>query len=93
MSGVGLAVNLPSALVRVCLRCHGWIETQERDVARTLGLLVPRPLVPAEVPVRLQPVYGPGWYLLTDDGSYAWWHGDTPELPRPYLLHTLSLAS
>jgi hypothetical protein len=68
-----MAVNRPSALVRACGVCHGAIES-ERDAARDLGLLVPRPGVPAEVPVRLSPVYGPGWWILDDEGSYAWHH-------------------
>lgn len=89
VSGVGLAVNRPSALVRVCLPCHGWVES-ERTAAEVLGLLVPRPAVPAEVPVYLRPVYGAGWYTLDDDGCYGWWHGDAPTLPRPYLLHSLA---
>lgn len=75
VSGVGLAVNLPSALLRLCLECHAAIES-ERDAARDLGLLVPRPDVPGEAPVWLRPIYGPGWYLLDDEGSYGWHHGD-----------------
>jgi len=89
VSGVGLAVNAPSALLRVCLDCHGWLETQERGAARDAGLLVPRPLVPAETPVYLTPIYGPGWYTLDDEGSYAWWHGETPAVPRQLLLHLM----
>jgi hypothetical protein len=92
VAGVGLAVNRPSALVRVCLSCHAWAES-ERDAARVLGLLVPRPDVPAEAPVYLSPVYGPGWYLLNDEGCYEWWHGDTPTLPRAYLLHAMTIPS
>jgi hypothetical protein len=77
VSGVGMAVNRPSALVRVCLACHGAIESQ-RSAAELLGLLVPRPGVPAETPVRLSPVYGAGWWLLSDEGDYGWWHGEVP---------------
>jgi hypothetical protein len=72
VSGIGLAVNRPSCLIRVCLDCHSWIERQERSVARDLGLLVPRPLVPAEVRVWLCTTQGEAWWLLDDAGSYTW---------------------
>jgi hypothetical protein len=70
VSGVGMAVNQPSCLLRICLACHDWIETQERGVAYDLGLLVRRPTEPRTVRVWLSPIYGPGWYLLDDEGDY-----------------------
>lgn len=70
VSGAGLAVNRPACLVRVCLECHAWIES-ERTAAEQLGLLVRRPADPSEAPVFLRPLYGPGWYLLTDAGDYV----------------------
>jgi hypothetical protein len=72
VSGVGLAVNRPSALLRVCQFCNDQLEVQQRGLAYDLGLIVRRPTVPAEVPVWLNTINGPGWWLLDDEGSYKW---------------------
>lgn len=82
MGGVsrdGMAVNRPSALLRVCLLCHNTIE-HEREWAYAMGYLVQRPTVPGTVPVWLHTVNGRGWWLLTDDGCYQW-----QDLPEPAL--------
>jgi 5-methylcytosine-specific restriction enzyme A len=71
VSRSGLAVNLPSNLIRACGDCHRWVESF-RAVARDLGLLVPRPLIPAEVRVWLCTAQGEAWWLLDDAGSYTW---------------------
>lgn len=70
VSGVGMAVNRPSALLRVCQLCNDQLEVQERALAYELGLIVRRPTVPAEVPVWLNTINGPGWWLLNDEGDY-----------------------
>ena len=46
--------------------CHGWVESN-RTEAYGLGLLVPRPLIPAGIPVQ---IVGKRWVLLDDDGNY-----------------------
>lgn len=79
VSGVGLAVNRPAALVRVCLPCHAWIES-ERTAAEDLGLLVRRPADPGDAAVHLHPIYGPGWYRLTDGGDYEF--AEAPSVSR-----------
>jgi len=76
VSGVGLVVNSPANLVRICQVCHDRAESY-RDRARRVGLLVPRPTDPATVPVRLRTVNGTGWYLLLESGDYHW--QDLPE--------------
>jgi hypothetical protein len=75
MGGVsreGMAVNRPSALVRVCQFCNDQLEVQQRGLAYELGLIVRRPTVPAEVPVWLHTINGTGWWLLSDEGDYQW---------------------
>lgn len=71
VSGVGMAVNTPAGLVRVCSPCHDRTESQ-RESARELGHLVPRPYAPAEVPIWLHHVNGRGWWLLGEDGNMTW---------------------
>jgi hypothetical protein len=68
--GEGTHVNRASCLVRVCAGCHSWLETQEREAAYDLGLLVRRPTDPETVRVWLCTSYGEGWHRLTDDGCY-----------------------
>lgn len=82
--GVGRAVNRPSALVRLCTHCHGWVESH-RTAAEALGLLVRRPAEPGAQPVWLDTVYGRGWWLLDDEGCYGWVHDlADPDGPLPY---------
>lgn len=82
VSRAGLAVNRPSALIRVCLSCHAWIESY-RDAAEALGLLVPRPGVPGEVPAWLHTAYGRGWFSLDDEGCYGFVDRPDPVGARP----------
>lgn len=70
VSGVGKAVNKPSALIRVCLFCHNWIE-HNRTAAEGLGLLVSRPTDPGATPAWLRTVFGTAWTLCTDEGDYV----------------------
>lgn len=77
------AVNRPSALVRLCLGCHEWIGHNVTR-AEVLGLLVSRYVDHPAEPVWLSTLYGSGWWLLTDEGDYAWWHGDTPPVDFPH---------
>jgi hypothetical protein len=72
VSGEGLAVNDPSALLRVCDHCHDQLERPQRALAYDLGLLVRRPTVPAEVPAWLHTINGAGWFLLNNEGDYVW---------------------
>lgn len=53
-------------------RCHPWTE-QHPDLADAGGWrIVGRDVDPLLVPVWLATVNGPGWWLLTEDGGYAW---------------------
>lgn len=70
-------VNRASALVRLCLDCHDWIGHNPTE-AGILGLLVRRPTDPGLQPVWLHCLYGAGWWLLSDEGDYSWWHDATP---------------
>lgn len=72
--GVGLAVNRPANLVRVCTDCHTWIE-HNPQLADELGLLHP---ADASDPVWLRTVFGLGWWVLDDEGCYGWDHVTPP---------------
>lgn len=76
-------VNRPSALIRLCLDCHDWIGHNPTQ-AEILGWLVRRPDDPGEQPVWLHCLYGAGWWLLTDEGDYVWFHGETPAVNFPH---------
>jgi hypothetical protein len=57
-------INVLSNLLHLCPKCHDCVESR-RAWAKGLGLLVPRPTVPADVPVSLRI----GRVLLADDGQ------------------------
>jgi len=59
-------VNLPSNLVRLCLKHHDWVESNRLD-ALDMGLLLHATANPLQVSVRT--VHG--WVLLDDEGSWT----------------------
>jgi len=70
-------INSPVNLVLLCGSattadgCHTWVE-RRRDQARALGLLVPRPLDPATIPVLVGAATDdPRLVYLTEDGEYS----------------------
>lgn len=73
----------PSNTLHLCgdgvLRCHGWIEAHP-DMARLLGLWVPRNMDPTVYPVWMQPT---GWprqfWQLDDDGMLHFVHHPHPD--------------
>lgn len=71
VSGVGLAVNSPANLLRICGPCHRDAESR-RALAYEEGWLVRRPTDPATVPARLRTAQGVGYWLLTAEGMYVW---------------------
>jgi 5-methylcytosine-specific restriction enzyme A len=66
------AINLPSNLIALCLRCHDWVERNRRD-AFALGLLVGQADDPATIPVQTWR----GLLALAEDGTYEIMIGDT----------------
>jgi hypothetical protein len=60
------AINSPANGLRVCLKCHNFLERMERGAAYVYGWLVYRMDNPATVPIKM---WDGRWYVLNDDGS------------------------
>lgn len=70
------AQHLPAGLIHCCHGCHqgpGGIE-RDRSEALRRGWLLWNGQDPEETPVWLHTRYGPGWWLLDNDGCYRFAH-------------------
>ncbi len=65
-----LDIHSPANLLALCWRCHHENVEVQRESAYEKGWLVRRGSDPAETRVWLHTVFGPGWYLLDDEGLY-----------------------
>lgn len=55
-----------------CRQCHALVHAQPGD-AYLCGWAVPRGADPLTVAMRLaHPVYGPAWWMATEDGGLRW---------------------
>lgn len=67
--------------------CHGWTEHNPDAAAAGGWRLVHDDRDPAVVPVWLNGLNGPGWWLLDDLGLLTWqWHEDLGVPKIPLLL-------
>lgn len=58
-------------LLALCRVCHDSVDA-EPGLARAVGWLVPHPIDPYEIPVKIRTVNGPGWWYLLADGCFQW---------------------